>query len=349
MSETDGFFDDADSLDNEVERQNGEPLIIQPDGTRKAYTRASSLGDFLVDTQFLVKWQMRYLARQMGKHEDLAALAGLETYSTGFDENEVTKSASGKRLDALIERAFDRGRMHERADFGTVTHALTEPGNEGYEPVRFAADVQAFWEFVELNEIKILGTEIFVVNDELRTAGTFDHLIWHEKYGPAISDKKTGRNINGLGFSVQFGTYSRAKIYKVKTGERIDLESLTGGEPVNQDWAILFEVHDGACRARKVPISDEKGYGAARLAAQVRDARKWNAMANIDKAFKQVKGAEVRERGIIRRINEARFAEELLAIWYQWGNGKLDEKEEPIWTAELTAAAKAKKELEGWV
>lgn len=342
MSDTDGFFDDADSIDNEVERQNGEPLILQPDGTRKAYTRASSLGDFIVDTSFLIQWKQRYLVRQMGKHEDLAALAGLETYSTGFDENSVTKSASGKRLDWIAEQAFIRGRINERADFGTVIHALTEPGNEGYEPVRAAADVQAFWEHIEENGIKIAGTELFVANDIIRAAGTFDHLVWTEKYGWTIADKKTGRNVDGLGFSCQFATYSRAKLYDPKTGERTDLESLTNGEPINLDVALLFEVHDGMCRTRKVPISDDRGWAAAQLAAQVRDARKWNAMANIDKSFKTTKGDDVRQRGIIRRINEARFPEELLAIWYQWGNGK------DSWNAELTAAAKAKKEAEGW-
>lgn len=341
--DTDGFFDDVDSLDNEIDRDgSGDPLIPQPDGSRLAYTRASGLGDFLAETQYLRTWELRYLARQMGKHEDLAALAALESYSTGFDENSVTKSASGKRLDSIIARAFDRGRMHERADYGTVVHALTEPGNEGYEPVRAAADVQAFWEHIEENGIKIGGTELFICNDELRTAGTFDHLVWTEQYGWTIADKKTGRNLNGLGFSVQFATYSRGKLLNPKTGERTELTTLTDGEPINLEWALLFEVHDGMCRTRRVPISDERGYGAARLAAQVRDARKWNAMCNIDKAFKTTKGPDVQRRGILRRISEARFPEELLAIWYQWGNGK------DSWTDELTAAAKAKKELEGW-
>jgi hypothetical protein len=338
--DTDGFFDD---VDNEVERDgSGSPLILQADGSRLAYTRASSLGDFLTETEYLRKWELRYLARQMGKNEDLAALAALETYSTGFDENAVTKSASGKRLDSIIARAFDRGRMDERADYGTVVHALTEPGNEGYVPVRAAADVQAFWDHIEENGIKIGATEVFVVNDELRVAGTFDHLVWTEKYGWTIADKKTGRNINGLGFACQFAPYSRGKVYDVKTGERTDLTQFTGGEPINLEWALLFEVHDGMARTRRVPISDEIGYKAARLAAAVRDARRWNALANIDKSFKTTKGPEVTRRGIIRRINEARFPEELLAIWYQWGNGK------DSWSDELTAAAKAKKEQEGW-
>lgn len=335
--DTAGFFDD---IENEVERQNGQPLIIQADGSRIAYTRASGLGDFLAKTEHLRTWELRYLARQMGKNEDLAGLAGLETYSTGFDEDSVTKSASGKRLDSIIARAFDRGRMHERADYGTVTHALTEPGNEGYEPVRFAADVQAFWEHVEENDIKIGATEVFVVNDELRVAGTFDHLVWTEQYGWTIADKKTGRNINGLGFCCQFAPYSRGKVYDVKTGERTDLTQFTGGEPINLEWALLFEVHDGMCRTRRVPIGDDKGYKAARAAAEVRDMQKWNALANIDKAFKTTKGDDVRERGIIRRINEARFPEELMAIWYQWGK--------TAWSDEITAAGKAKKELEGW-
>lgn len=337
--ETDGFLDD---IGNEVERQNGQPLIMQEDGSRLAYTRASGLGDFLVSVEHLRKWELRYLARQMGKHEDLAGMAGLETYSTGFDENSVTKSASGKKLDSIIERAFDRGRMHERADYGTVTHALTEPGNEGYEPVRFAADVQAFWEHIEENGIVIApgGTEVFVVQDELRVAGTFDHLVWTKQYGWTIADKKTGRNINGLGFCCQFAPYSRGKIYNPATDERSELTTLTNGEPINLEWALLFEVHDGMCRTRRVPIGEDRGWAAAKLAAQVRDARKWNALANIDKAFKTTKGDDVRERGIIRRISEARFPEELLAIWYQWGK--------TAWSDEITAAAKAKKELEGW-
>jgi hypothetical protein len=337
--ETDGFFDD---VANDVDRDNsGSPLILQEDGSRLAYTRASSLGDFLVDTQFLRKWELRYLARQMGKNEDLAALAGLETYSTGFDEDAVTKSSSGKRLDAIINQAFDRGRMNERADYGTVVHALTEPGNEGYVPVRAAIDVQAFWEHIEDNNIKIGATEVFVANDELKVAGTFDHLVWTEKYGWTIADKKTGRNINGLGFACQFAPYSRGKVYNVRTGERTELTQFTGGEPINLEWALLFEVHDGMCRTRRVPISDDKGYAAARLAAQVRDARRWNALANIDKSFITTKSPEMRQRGIIRRINEARFPEELLAIWYQFG--KTDD-----WSDEITAAAKAKKEQEGW-
>lgn len=337
--ETDGFLDD---VGNEIERQNGQPLIMQEDGSRLAYTRASSLGDYVTETQFLRTWELRYLARQMGKNEDLAGLAGLETYSTGFDEDSVTKSASGKRLDSIIARAFDRGRMHERADYGTVTHALTEPGNEGYQPVRFAADVQAFWEHVEENNIKIGATEVFVVQDELRVAGTFDHLVWTEKYGWTIADKKTGRNINGLGFCCQFAPYSRGKVYNPATDERSDLEQFTNGEPINLEWALLFEVHDGMCRTRRVPIGEDKGWAAAKLAAEVRDARRWNALANIDKSFKTTKGPDVQQRGIIRRISEARFPEELLAIWYQWGNGK------DSWNDELTEAAKAKKIEEGW-
>jgi hypothetical protein len=334
---TAGFFDD--DLAGEVDRSNsGEPLIRQADGSRLAYTRASSLGDYVADTSFLRTWELRYLARQMGKNEDLAALAGLETYSTGFDEDSVTKSASGKRLDSIITRAFDRGRMHERADYGTVFHGLTEPGQEGYTPIRAAVDVHAFWEMIEINEIEILATEVFTVNDWLRSAGTFDHLVRTKKYGVTIADKKNGRNINGLGFSVQFASYANSEVYDPRTEERAPLSWLADGEPINKDVALLFEVKDGQAKVRAVDI--KRGHEAAELAAKVRDARRWTALANIDKSFKQAKGTEMRERAIIRRINEARFPEELTGIWYQYG--KTD------WNDTLTEAAKAKKELEGW-
>ena len=330
----DGFFDD---LDDEVERKNGEPLIRQADGSRLTYTRASSLGDYICEQTHLHRWEMRYLARQLGKNEDLAALAGLESYSTGFDEDAVTKSASGKRLDDIIKRALDRGRIHERADYGTVIHARTEPGNEGYTPLRAIIDVQSFWDTVAANDIEILGTEIFTVNDELRAAGTFDHLVRTKQHGVTIADKKNGRNINGLGFSVQFVTYADGVIYNPRTEERSSLTTLSGGEAINPDVALLFEVKDGKTKVRKVDIA--RGREAAHLAAKVRDARRWNALANIDTSFKQPKQAEVRQRAILTAIQAAGYPEVLRALWRMYTDD---------WNDELTEAALAKKEQEGW-
>jgi hypothetical protein len=346
VSDTDGFFEDQEAG---VPREKGQPLIAQLNGTRLAYTRASSLGDYIAETEFLHRWKLRYLARQLGKNEDLAALAGLETYSTGFDEDSVTKSASGKRLDDIIDRALDRGRIIERADYGTVVHAITEPGNEGYVPVRAAIDRHAFWECIELNDIDILGTELFTVNDRWKVAGTFDHLIRTKEYGVCIADKKNGRNINGLGFSVQFVSYADGELYDYRVadadpaGARTPLTSLTGGEPINPDVAILFEVKDGKCKPREVDIS--RGREAAEVAAKVRDMRAWNGMANISKKLKSVPTSKTatpafRTRAIIRRIEEAVHPEELRGIWYQYGKDD--------WNDELTAAAKAKKEREGW-
>lgn len=347
MSETDGFFGDPEDLAKEVDRDNqGRPLIRQEDGSRLAYTRASSLGDYVSKTDFLRTWELRYLARQMGKHEDLAALAGIETYSTGFDEDSVTKSQSGKRLDSIIARAFDRGRIHERADYGTVVHAITEPGNEGYVPIRAAMDHAAFWEFIELNDIEILGTEVFVVNDYLKAAGTFDHLIRYDNR-VYIADKKNGRNINGLGFSVQFFTYAGAVIYDPETETRTPLTSLTGGQPIDQELAILFDVKNGHCLARDVDI--KRGAVAARLAARVRDAQEWTEMAGVSKRFKQVHGRSraFKERAIIRRVNAATHPAELVGMWTYYGpSGTGDwpaDREHPI-----SKAAQAKKEQEGW-
>ena len=350
MSDSDaaGFFDTADAIPG-VERDNqGRPLIRQPDGTRRAYTRASSLGDYLAETEFLRRWEKRYLARQMGKNEDLAALAALESYSTGFDEDAVTKSQSGKRLDAIIDRALDRGRIDERADYGTVIHALTEPGTEGYVPIRAALDVAAFWELVAVNDIRIVGTELFIVNDRWKVAGTFDHLVEFDgKF--YIADKKNGRNIKGLGFSVQFVSYADGMLYDPQTEARTPLTSLTDGEPIQKDIALLFEVKDGKAVVRDVDI--KRGRQAAQVAAQVRDMRAWSSLANISKRFEKVgygkTAPEFRQRAIITRIQQARVVEELKACWTYYGpNGTGDWPNEP--DHPISQAYIAKKSQEGW-
>jgi hypothetical protein len=317
MSAEDSFFADEYRPELEYRTPDGRPKILDPTtGKRTVFTRASSLGEYICDQSHLIQWRERYLARGYGRNEDLAALAGLETYSTGFDMDPTTKSASGKRLDALNERILDRVGIEERADYGTVIHALTEPGNEGYMPVRSAVDVHAFWQCIAVNEMKIGGTELFTVNYELQSAGTFDHLVWHKDFGWCIADKKTGRNINGLGFSVQFVSYARGELHDLVTGQSRPLTDLTGGEPINLEVAILFDVKDGMCKPREIPIGEDLGWRFAKLAAEVRDARKTSGLGNISKRLKATGKADgFREEAVLVRIAASTHEAELHMIW----------------------------------
>jgi hypothetical protein len=355
---SDDFFDDYDP--NVVQRDGGgRPLIKQADGTTRAYTRASSLGDYLTDQEFLTEWKLLNLAVALGRRPDLADQCAVEPYNTGFDEpDQTTKRESKKRLLGLIRRALDAVKIDERADRGTVVHAVTETGYDGYIPVAVIGEYASFQEFLAINGIVRLGSEVFVVNDELRVAGTFDHL-W---YVPAVNkirigDTKNGRNQNNLGFGCQFANYANSEVYDPATGERMSLEEFAyqaflelGMEPeritpdgmpsIDREVAILASVKENEVKVSEVDIA--WGYEQCKLAAAVRDARGSEAgKVLMSKTVKSVKGKAAREiavKAIEERIKVAPSVEYLNNIWRYHNK---------IWTPELTNAAAARKgELE---
>lgn len=345
---TENFFDEAD--ESTVQRApGGEPLIKQPDGSVLKYTRASSLGDYLTDQEFLIEWKLLNLAVSLGRNPDLADMCAIEEYNTGFNEPApIVKRESKKRLLSLINRALDRVRTEERADRGTVVHGVTETGYDGYIPVSVIGENAAFQEFIAINKIIRLGSEIFTVNDELRVAGTFDHL-W---YVPAlesivIGDTKNGRNQNNLGFACQFANYANSMVYDPATGGRMSLEDFSflvwrelGHEddvpPINRKVALLLSVKENEAKVSEVDV--EWGYEQCKRAASVRDARGTESGKVLQsKIVKSVKGKAARGlavKAIEERIQTARSVEELNNIW------KYHNK---IWTPALTNAAAARK------
>jgi len=341
----DGFFDEVD----EIERKNGEPLIIQPDGTRRAYTRSSSLGDYLTDNAFLEAWHMRNLAVALGRRRDLADLCAIEPYTTGFAEpDKPTKKASAARLDSYIERALDSVVISERADRGTVVHAVTEMDYEGYIPISVITEEAAFQECMAINDILRVESELFVVNDELQVAGTFDHLFHIAEFGLVIGDTKNGRNANNLGFACQFANYSRSSWYNPSTGERIPMNEYVKARygidgQVNQDFALLLSVKaaiDGGIGEVKISEVDIAwGYEACKLAAQVRDFRNSEAGKVLQtKRLKHVKGVAAKKlatKAICDRLSVTESVEMLKVIWRHY---------KPIWNDEMTAAYVARRD-----
>jgi hypothetical protein len=80
---------------------------------------------------------------------------------------------------------------------------------------------------------------------------------------------------HGLEFGVQFSGYAGGVLYDWETDERTPLESLTGGEPVNQDVGLLIHVPLGQARTALYPINLVRGRQAAQLAVQVREERSY--------------------------------------------------------------------------
>jgi hypothetical protein len=287
---TETFFDDILGRGGVPRDDQGNALVLPRDATTDRlvpYTPASGLASAIADESHIHRWEMRYLAKGMGRSPDLCALAAAEPYSTGLSNPTVgrAKSASGRVLDGIIERALDRVGIHEKADYGTAVHAWTEPDNHEPIPIQQAVDdVQAFRDCIKRNGILIIATEVFTANDTLRAAGTFDHLCWVPGYGVVICDKKTGK-MNPHEFGVQLSVYANGEIYDPKTRTRRTLEHLAG-EAVNRDVGIVFEISGGRCRLREVDL--ERGYQGAKAAAAARDYQAEDGMlADADKVVSQ--------------------------------------------------------------
>lgn len=262
----------------------GRPLLVPvgvdpSSGIRASYTRASSMADHLEDKSHIHRWEMRYLAKALGRHEDLAALAATETYSTGLTNPTIgrDKSASGRRLDKIIERALDRERIHEKADWGTAVHGFTEPGGAPAEavPERMRPQVRGFWDWVRVNGVEIVGTEQFTANDATMSAGTFDHLVRvpgdPTLSGCVIADKKTGR-YSPFEWCVQLATYAYGQLYDTDTDAR-----LAWPGPINLDWGLVIQIGDDGVQGHLVDL--RFGWEMAQLAAAVRDAHARNDIA----------------------------------------------------------------------
>lgn len=324
---------------------SGRPLLIPrgvavADENRVPYTRASGLADVLEEFSFLWKWKMRGLAKGLADSMDLIRLVAAENYTTGFAEDERANREAGRRIDEVIERAMDRSGTDAKADYGTAIHARTEPGNAGTDPdEKQRQDVESCWRLWADLGVTHLGTEVFTACDELRTAGTFDHLSYVPSYGIIVTDKKTSSKAKAS-YDVQLGGYSRSDVYDKETDERMTLEEYVeslGWNPglLNRSVGLIWWVKDGKTQARLLDL--DNGYHWAQVAADIRDNRRPAASRvakDVTKAL--LKQASSMRDDLLQAIAAARTVEDLNALWTP--------ENRSIWTDQHTAAAKARKE-----
>jgi hypothetical protein len=289
MSRTESFWDLPNPDQTEVPRgAGGGPMLVpkgMPKDMRTLYTRASALSSYIEETEYIHRWEKRYLARGLGMRPDLAELAAVETYNTGLS-NPVfgrDKSQSGKRLDAIIERALDAVGLWEKADRGTAIHAATEPGNH-FVPEHLQEAVDSFDAANRVNGIRIIDTERFTANDITMSAGTFDHLVEvpgiPELEGCVIGDKKTG-DYSPHEWAIQLSTYARGEPYNTDTDNRAPWP-----DEINLDYAIVWQIDNTTSPATtQVHVLDiQLGWEAAQHAAWVRD---WHKRTDLTHPFRR--------------------------------------------------------------
>lgn len=266
--------------------QWGRPLIVDPKtGEMTAYTRASTMANYIDNAFGLNLWQQRLIAQGMGHRPDLAAMAAaLPPYDAMSKEQR-------KELGEIVDAALEVAGAYTKANHGTAIHAFTDPSHQsGPVPERMQDDVAAFEAMIDATGIVQLASEIFVVNDTYRVAGTLDAV-----YGvPAldalvVGDKKTGKaKLHSV--TIQVANYAMSEVYDHKTGERTPLrdylQAMHGAELPELSTSAGLHLHipreEGAAQAH--PINLAEGRRMLEVCATVRDWQQSKAGVAEDSA-----------------------------------------------------------------
>jgi len=295
------------------------------------YTRASSLSETIDNTWGIHTWEKRLVALGMALRPDLCAEAvrlppiPMDVQPETAKRDKITRV----RLDEIADEAAQAAGRDIKADYGTVFHRLTEPGNGETTPEEMRADIAAFEKCLTDERITILSTEQFVACDELTVAGTFDHhldvdpesrlgrLIGSDS-SVTIGDKKTGQ-FKPHEWAIQLSIYAHGVPYDWETDTRPH-----DGTVVNQKWAIVFWAprRKGICKA--VPVDIAEGWRMAQIAAAVRAYHQTTVHVDL--------GAP-KQDPITVLIEKARTVDELRRFWSVYKHG---------WTDDHTALAKAR-------
>jgi hypothetical protein len=237
----------------------GRPLIA-PDGDEHAdplpYQRVSTFAGLLDDKGGLLAWQawMAVRGSLTGQGRDLAAVAA-----------EYDRAPRD-----LINQLVELGGGHQARTKGSMRHELVEWRLTGRALPDMPPDARAELEAVASAVERLgtlIGTEVPIVNDEYRVAGSCDYLIQGRDGSPIVADLKTGKTVMP-GVAVQLVAYARGRRWV--DGQRADWVA----------WAPprLVAVHapqDRPGDVRVMEVTDlQAAKEAAELAVTVRNHRK---------------------------------------------------------------------------
>jgi hypothetical protein len=269
--------------------RDGSPItvLVDPKDSRRGryYSRASSYGSLLDDKYKIQRATQRRIVWAMGRHSELVMRAQAV--------KDMDERGDRDELEAIADKANEYGKGDAAATRGTAFHRLRERRDQGedlsyLDPLTLAG--LAAWERL-LAPFELIGSEQFVVNDELEAAGTYDALllaertitIRHPKSGEVlgavergesvVGDLKSGRwgpEWFGVVYSCQAFVYSSGRPYSHAGGRK----PWPGGQDPSQRWAVIPYVSlDRLDDAGLHWIDLERARKACELVRQVKAAR----------------------------------------------------------------------------
>jgi len=200
------------------------------------YTRISTLAGTIDEKSALILWTACRAvmgvvkddleARERG--QDGAILAGVANLMSNHADPWAVQE--GKRpLTALVEKAKKRGGADDAAELGTAFHGLTEVMDRGgvpaYVPRQLAPWLDEYREV--MSRFEPVMVEPFVVNDELKVAGSPDRYLRDRETGLVFcADIKSGLNEPNypLKVTIQVAIGANSVLYDQTTGDRTPIE-----------------------------------------------------------------------------------------------------------------------------
>lgn len=334
---------EADPLDPDVGR-GGVPrdhwdraLLIPPGGgDRVPYTSMSTLAKQLGSDFALHRWELRQVAKGVGMSRELAGLAGSSQYDTRIgEEDDGRNREEGRVLDEVVLQAKELAGAHQKARWGSAFHRYAEQTDPlGEPPEDMGPDLEAFRKTLKILGIKILDVEVFVVNELLGAAGSFDYLLfvpWREKL--VIGDSKTGV-LHLDQDEIQLAGYAGSEIYDRDTDERCTFAEKYGME-VDQEYGLTLHT---AVMSRQTDLHEldlVAGHESALLASQVHRRNREARQRYSKKAHRALDVEAYATSAAMAAIERLQFAElDFLTTSMQLKQIHRDFKD--IWTDQLT-------------
>lgn len=256
----------------QYEKGRKTPINAEP------YTRISTLAGMLDNGGGLLDY---YAARAMlgvAKNEALYA----RVCHLASAHHDAWKAPEGKKpLKELVKKALSAGGADDAADRGTAFHGVCEIRDGGGEAPYVP---RAMWPWIEardeaLEEYEPVLIEPFVVNDELKAAGSPDRYLRHKETGIVYAaDDKTGDDEPDYPFkvTVQVAIASKAVLYDQATGKRTPIEC-------DRERGLLIHtpVNTRVPQSTLYWLELPQGYETAQRAAVHRDKRNFPKLKKV--------------------------------------------------------------------
>lgn len=247
-------------MTDEIPRDRwGRPLVWSNDDMEKRvpYTRVSTLAKVLDDGTNLARWKTRTTVAGL-----LSAPMLLARTIAGDDVLDECFRAGGGEVASLLGTELHE--LSERLDAGIV-HGPTVP-------ITHSAWANRYMDTVE--PLEMLATEVFVVNDAFKAAGTFDRLVRLPDGRVCVADLKTGRwdARYPMGVATQIAVYASGRRYMNDSGARSPIHP-----DLDPDVGVLIHVPADGSTPGLYTLDLVHGWECAETAARVLDLRKVKA------------------------------------------------------------------------